>query len=359
MKLTVDRKALAAAIKTASLPPTTGGLAILHGLRLDALEGKGAGAGKLTVTGTNLGLTIGTDIDADVAGAGTVILPGKLLGSLIDKATADTVTVSLDGDLATLEVGGVATLRTLRLDDWPKVTTADGERFDFTALDVDRVSRVLHAVSSNTARPVLTGVYFNGSQVWATDSYRLAAANLGFDTLPGKIVPGDTVKRVVRDAASGFLVTFDDTSVTFDSPDGRTTWTSRLIVGDYPNTEQLLRKDSPRRLVVGREVLMEQLRWVRLVVDDNEDRPVTMRAEGDRLHVRASAVGVGDAASSVACAGDFTDSFTVHSRYLLEALAEVGDDDVTFEVVDSIKPAQMRTSDWQLVLLLMPIRVGV
>jgi DNA polymerase III sliding clamp (beta) subunit (PCNA family) len=354
MKLTVDRKALADALKTATLLPATGALPILNGVRLDAVGAKGDGTGKVTITATNLDLTIATDIEADVVDGGAVVLP-RLFGALINKASAETVTLVVEGETATIEAGGVATLRTLRLEEWPKVETAEGDRFELTGPDVDNVARVLHAVSTDvkTHGPKLTGVHFVGNTAKATDSYRLAIAQLGCEDLPGRIVPGDVLTRVCRDAAAGFTMTFDHKSVTFDSTDGGTTWTSRLIEADYPPTERLIRASSPHELIVGREDLIERLRWVRLLLE-GRSRAVHLVPEDGRLHIRAAA-DVGETEDSVLCAGDFTERWEVDAGYLLDALGELDDDEVRFELEAWNKPMQMRSTDWRLVLLVMPI----
>jgi DNA polymerase-3 subunit beta len=356
MKLTADRKALADALKTATVPTASGSLPILNGLRLEAVKGKGDGTGKVTVTGTNLDLTIAADIDADVVDAGAVVLPGKLFSALVDKASAETVTVAVEADQANIDAGGTATLRTLRLDDWPKLATTDGERFELSPLDVDSVGRVLHAVSTNikTHGRKLMGVHFVGNTVEATDTYRLAIAQLGCEGLPGKIVPADVLTQVCRDGSDGLTVTFDNRSVTFDSADGCITWTSRLIEADYPPAARLLRQSSAHELVVGREPLMERLRWVRLMLQGGDGRGVVLIPEVGELHVRASA-DVGEADVALPSAGDFTERIEFNVDYLLDALAELDDDEVRLELDAWNKPLQMRASDWRLALILMPI----
>jgi DNA polymerase-3 subunit beta len=356
VKLTADRKALAGALKTATVPTATGSLPILNGLRLEAVKGKGDGTGKVTITGTNLDLTIAADIDADVVDAGAVVLPGKLLGSLIEKASADTVTIAVDDDHAHIDAGGTATLRTLRLDDWPKTETTDGQTFELTPLDVDSISRVLHAVSSDIKAHgrKLTGVHFTGNQAQATDTYRLAIAQLGCEDLPGKIIPGDVLAQVCRGGTDGLTMTFDNRSVTFDSADGSTTWTSRLIEADYPPAGRLLRQTSEHELIVGREPLMERLRWVRLMLQGGDGRGVFLTPETGELHVRTAA-DVGEADHSLPSAGDFTERIEFNVDYLLDALAELDDDEVRMELDAWNKPLQMRAGDWRLALIIMPI----
>lgn len=359
MKITANRKALAAALKTATVPAASGHLAILGGLHLEAFKG-----GKLTCTGTNLDLTVTLDIDADVTVPGVVILPGRLFAGLVDKAASDTITLIVEHEHATIEAGKtVATLRTLRVEDWPKVHTADGERFELHALDVERLSHVLHAVQTDakklSGRPALGGVHFAGNTAEATDSYRLAIAQLGCEDLPGRIVPLDVINRVVKASPGGVTLTFDNRSVTFDSADSNTTWTSTLIPAEFPKTEQLIRKESKHALTVNRHVLADALSRVRLLADGDETHPVDLTPEGMLLRLSATSVDVGDIYDEVACTGDWGQPIRFHDRYLADLLANHDGDEITFELDDPLKPVQCRTSDWRLTLLIMPVRIDV
>jgi DNA polymerase-3 subunit beta len=355
MKITVDRKLLAAALKTATVVSATASLPILRSLHLQAT--KGDDSGRLAITGTNLDLTITSAVDATVERPGEALILGPTLRALVEKAAADTVTITLDapGNEAKIDAGGTATLITSDLANWPQLAVADGQRFDLSGPDIDHIARVVHAASKDTNRPAITGVHFTGKQVQATDSYRVAVADLlTVQELPGKVVPAEVVARVVNDSPFGMTVAFDARSVTFATEDGATTWTSRLIDADYPPVDRVMLDETPFDLVVAREPLIEAVRWVSLVAGDAGR--VKLERTGDLLLVRSGTVDVGDAAREVPCSGSWeSSSITVNFKYLLDLLGVYDDDEIRLGVVDDRKPLQVFDADRMLHTVLMPI----
>jgi DNA polymerase-3 subunit beta len=354
MKLTVNRKVLAEALKTATVVSTTASMPILNCLHLRAT--KDGDAGQLAITGTNLDLTVTTVVDGvNVERPGEVLLPGKTLRPLIEKASADIVEITLDapGDEAMIEAGGTATLRTADLNSWPQMTVADGQRFELTGPDIDRLARMLHAASKNDTRPALTGVHFDGDRVHVTDSYRLAVATLTGANLPDKIVPAAAVARAATESPFGLGVSFDARSATFHSDDGLTSWTSRVIEAAYPNVDRLITDEMPFELVVAREPLVEAVKWVSLVADDGSR--VGFSRDGDVLSIAAADAGVGDAVKQIDCSGTWEQGITINFKYLLETLNVFDDDELRIEFSDPRKPLQLRYADGLLVFALMPI----
>jgi DNA polymerase-3 subunit beta len=356
VKLSLDRKAFASALKTASVPTVSNHLPILGGLHVDAVKGRAA------LTGTNLDLTVALDLEADVEEAGAVVLPGRVLAALVDKAEGDTVEITVEAGRATVESGPtVATLHTFAVEDWPKVTPADGKRFELSAADLERIAGGTGCAGSGKdlegGRHMLGGVHFLGNQARTASTLRCAIAQLGVNDLPDQIVPMDVVQRVLKASPGGVTMTFDPRSVTFDAADGNITWTSRLIPGAFPKVENIVRKDSPYQLVMPREPLAEALNRVRLLADDGGDfRPVDLTRDGNAVLIRSARADVGDIVEEVPCSGDWVKPLRLHDGNLLALLAAMDSDDITLEVEDAMKIVQARTADRRLVVGIMPMR---
>jgi DNA polymerase-3 subunit beta len=355
MKIRADRKTLANALKTVTVPAANGHLAILGGVHIEAAKAAA------TLTSTNLDLTIAVDIEVDVDKPGIVIVPTRLLSGIVDKAAGDIVSIEATDDSATIESGStVATLRTLRVEDWPKTPNAEGERFELGANDLDRINRTLHAVAQGDAvknRPGLGGVHFVGNQAVGVDPHRLAVAQLGVDGLPGMTVPLEVMRRVLKASPEGVTMTFDERSVTFDG--GGICWTSRLVVGEFVNWEPLIRKESAHELTVPRAAIVDALDRVSLFAEGDLTHPVDLHREGNTLRLSAASVDVGDICDEIECGGDWTEPLRFHDRFLADLLAAVDGDEVKFEIEDALKPIVARSADWRVLLLVMPVRIGV
>lgn len=354
MKVTVNRKALAEATRTALVPAVTNHLPILSCVRLDA---EGA---TVTVTGTNLDITVTAAVSAEVHRPGSVIVPGKVLADLLKAASDDVATLVLEGDWVAVECGRAeAKLCSRSVVDWPKVGPAEGERFELGAADMGRLAAVQRAVSTNPKdvqnRPVLAGVHFAESRAEATDGSVFITASLGVSDLPDVVVPGDVVHRVVRNTPEAF-VTFGDRTVTFTSSDETISWTSTLISAKFPDMIRWLRKDSQHALTVERVALDRAVDVVKPLADEHDYQPVDLRFEDDLLVLSAVRQDVGDIRDVVPCTSTFDFPMRFHLQFLGLLCDLLDGDDITLEVEDAMKPVIARTEDWRLAVVVGPMK---
>ena len=120
VKFRCERDVLAEALATAGRAATgrTGTLPVLSGVRLQLV------ADTLTVTGTDLELTI--QLEATVGGErdGGVVLPARLAADIVRSLGAGKVEVSVDGDDVQISGGrSQFAVRPLSLDDYPLLPT--------------------------------------------------------------------------------------------------------------------------------------------------------------------------------------------------------------------------------------------
>jgi len=176
VKFRCERELLADALATAGRAATgrTGALPVLSGLRL---EQKG---NKLTVTGTDLDLTIQLSIEVGGDRDGGVVLPARLAADIVRSLGQGKVEVSVDGEEVSISNGrSNFMVRPLNFDDYPKLPTPASSSVTLPAAQFgDALRQVVRAASTDEARPILTGVMMtaegDGLRMVATDSYRLA-----------------------------------------------------------------------------------------------------------------------------------------------------------------------------------------
>lgn len=319
----------------------------------------------LRVTGTDLEMTVRTQVEVESLAEGSVVIPGKLLEQAVRRMPAGQVTIGTeDSDVEILGKGPRFTLRQLSLDDFPTVddSPVGGTEVDGEAL-AEAVGQVAVAASGDAARPILTGVLFeareDGVRLVATDSYRLAVRDLPGVGIEGSgLIPARGLRELPRTVGSTKVrVDLDGREGVFGSDRG--TLRLRMIEGTFPKYQSLLPEAYPNKVVVSKEGLLEALTRVSLVAEDHI--PVRLRLSEGGVELTVSRQDVGGEAEHLA--GTYTGSddevqIAFNPRYLTDGVNAVTGDQVEIEVIDGLKPSVLRGSDdTDFLYLLMPVRV--
>jgi len=363
VKFRCEREALAEALATAGRAATgrTGALPVLSGLRLE-LAGN-----QLTVTGTDLDLTIQLVVEVGGERDGGTVLPARLAADIVRSLGAGKVDVSADGDDVSISNGrSQFAVRPLSFDDYPKLASPVNTSVTLPAAQFgDALRQVVRAASADEARPILTGVLMtaeaDGLRMVATDSYRLAVRDLaGQQVLAADqrvLVPGRALTELQRLVGAGDDVTMrlGDRDATFEV--GTTRLTTRLIEGEFPNYRQLIPASHPNALTVEREPLLEAIRRVKILARDAT--PVRLQMGGDTLRLTAITQDVGNASEELDAQYAGTElTVAFNPDYLAAGIEACNGDSVTLNTLDALKPAVVRgVGNDDYLYLLMPVRV--
>lgn len=370
MKLRCERDVLAEALSTAGRAVASrGALPVLSGVRME-LEGD-----QLTLTGSDLELTVSVQLTVAGLADGVSVVPSRLLNDIVKALEPGAVELETNDETARIASGrSEFSLKPLPADEFPKVSAVEGDevRFDAEAL-VGALRQVLPAASTDDNRQILTGVLLaasdgegsEGLRLVATDSYRLAVVDLpGVSVLSsGKsvLVPSRALSELSKALGDGGEITLRlgerDASFAVAGDNGAVRLTTRLIEGDYPNYQGLIPQSQPNLLTVSREPLIEALRRVKLLARDAT--PVRMQMSADGLELRAVTQDVGEGTESLDATytgDDLTVAF--NPDYLLAGIEAVEAEEISLATIDSLKPAVVRdpTTD-DFLYLLMPVRV--
>ena len=363
MKFRCERDVLADALATAGRAATgrTGTLPVLSGLRLELV------GDKLTVTGTDLELTI--QLTAEVGGEtdGGVVLPARLSADIVRSLSAGKVEVSVEGDEVSISGGrSQFSVRPLSYDDYPRLSSPASSAVTLPSAEVGEALRqVVRAASTDEARPILTGVMLTaeaeGLRMVATDSYRLAVRDLPGASVLGVdqkvLVPGRALSELQRlvGNAPELTLRLGEREATFEV--GTTRLTTRLIEGEFPNYRQLIPPSYPNKLTVARDALMEAIRRVKILARDAT--PIRLQMTADSLRLTAITQDVGNAVEeldAVLEGSELTVAF--NPDYFANGVEAIGSDEVTLETLDALKPAVLRgVGKPDYLYLLMPVRV--
>lgn len=320
--------------------------------------------GRLRVTGSDLEMTVRTSLDVEVLEEGRLVIPARLASEAVRKLPPGAVVIRTDDGEVEITGGGPSfRLRQLAIDDFPRLGDAglaSGVEMDGDEL-VRAVGQVGVAASHDDARPILTGVLFEGREeglrLVATDSYRLAVKDLaGVEAGTSGLVPVRGLRELGRTVAADKVgIGVGEREATFNSARG--SLTVRLIEGAFPNYAQLLPESYPSRLTVGKEDLLSAIDRAALVAEDHI--PVRLELSEGGVELTVTRQEVGGTVERVEGSYDGEKlAIAFNPRYLSDGVAAVEDDEVMLEVLDGLKPGVIRgASTPDFLYLLMPVRI--
>jgi DNA polymerase-3 subunit beta len=378
MDLTIQQGDLAFAVARAlGSVPQKSAQPLLNCLLLEADKST------LRVTGSDLDLTTSVTVPALGRAPGRVAVNARHFHDVVRKMPRGAVTLKLEKNQ--LEAGygdgrGWSRFPVQKSDEYPtppelKSTvklTLPGETL------ARLVERSAYAVSEETTRASLNGVFLHGSpqQVAfvATDGHRLARATskgaYGDLSRDGVIIPAralSTMSRASAEATSpveiriadgrahaGFLAQVGEFKVQV---------TARLLEGPYPNYEQVIPKDNPRSLTVSRSDLMEAVDIVASHADSNTQQ-VRFSLRGNRLAVSSATAdfGAGEQQVDAQYQGEDMD-IGYNARYLLQTLRNIPTEQVVFRLKTALSAGivepvgALAQADEELLCLVMPLRL--
>ena len=361
MQIRADRDDLAEAFGRANRGVgVKSALPILQGVLCQAT------GNKLRVTGSDTEVTVRTSVEVEVMQEGTFVVPGRLMTDAIRRMPEGVVSIrSGDGEVELSGNGPRFTIRQMAIDDYPDLPEPDlagGVEVDGDAL-VAAIAQVVVAASSDSGRPILTGVLIEkaeeGLRLVATDSYRLAVRDLADVQIDGSgLVPARGLRELSRTVASTMIrVAIRDREAVFASERG--SLSIRLIEGTFPNYRQLLPQQYPNEVLMRKDRLLEALGRASLVAEDHI--PIRLKLTDGGVNLTVSRRDVGGEAELIE--GEYRGEedevdIAFNWRYLSDGVSVMAGDRVRMEVVDSFKPSILRADGRDdFLYLLMPVRV--
>ena len=331
-----------------------------------------AEAGRLTLSATDLEISLRVSVDADVDDEGSVVVPGRLLVDIVRLLPGNEVTLEHrpEEGIARVTSGSSSyTLHTYNPEDFPRLPEVeDGEGF---AVDrgafLETIARVSRAASRDESRPVLTGILvrFEDSRVVmaATDSYRLSVKETALAEGPPQeleaIVPARALAELVRIAqtaeATSLGIGVEENQIVF-SVDG-IVLTARRIDGQFPNYKQLLPETFEAEVELPRDEFLDVVRRTSLMAQRKS--PLRLRFAEGELTVTAQTQDVGEARESlpVRYDGDVLE-IGFNAEFLRDGLESVTDERLHLQLISPLRPGLIRGETNDFLYLIMPIRLA-
>ncbi len=338
-------------------------LPILANVLLEA-EGE-----SVRMTATDLEVGARVSVPAKVSSKGAITVSARKLAEIVKELPAAAVALKVTENVTvSLRCGG-ATYRLVGLapDDFPPVVPASPQSWVTLEAKILRemLTQTSFAVSHDETRYALNGVLFvfQGKDVRmvATDGHRLALSTRSLGkAIAGAtgIVPRKAVTEILRVLGASEEVQIAITENQFVLQMPNFVMTARLIEGQFPNYDAVIPRTHPGRLAAPRSSLSAALRRVAVMAEER-NKPVKLALSPASLKVMASSQELGEAEEilEVEYAGEEM-VIGFNSRYLLEAMAALDKDQVTFEIKDAQSPGVIKSvEDEGYCCVIMPMRI--
>ncbi|MFN3610768.1 DNA polymerase III subunit beta [Tepidimonas sp.] len=331
---------------------------------------RAGGATQLTTSDLEIQIRTTADLGGDDGQFATTVGARKLIDILRTLPADQKVTLESAGGRLLLKAGKSRfTLQTLPAEDFPLVQESPtyGPAFSVPQKVLKALlGQVSFAMAVQDIRYYLNGILFvaEGRQLTlvATDGHRLALASAALDVDVPKqevILPRKTVlelQRLLSDQDGAIEMRFAANQAKFSF--GGMEFVTKLVEGKFPDYNRVIPRAHRNVIVLGRAPLLASLQRAAIMTSD-KFKGVRLHLEPGLLQVAANNADQEEAVDEldIEYSGDVIDiGFNV--SYLIEALANMGQDLVRIELQDGNSSALVTIpDDDRFKYVVMPMRI--
>jgi DNA polymerase-3 subunit beta len=336
-----------------------------------------AGNDKLSITATDLDLSLRTSCPAKVKKEGSCTVPARKLYDYVKLLGDGDISIKLlENHWVQIRSGRSNTKMVgMARANFPALPAFPGDSAIQLPAQVLRqlIGKTIFSISNEESRYTLNGALMvlkpESLTMVATDGHRLAHIEHANTKLPVSgelrvLVPKKAMAELstLLSSSDAQIVEFaKDESTLFFRIGGRLL-TSRQLTGQFPNFEAVLPRDNNKSITVHCDELSAAIQRVAQFADERSNA-IRLRVEKNELKVSSSNTETGESEDSIETvyAGDQL-VIGFNSQYLLEFLKVVGAGDVRFEFKDAqtagqLRPDEAADSEYKYRYIVMPMRI--
>ena len=336
-----------------------------------------AADGTLTITATDLDLSLRTSCNAKVKKEGSCTIPARKLYDYVKLLPEGEISIKLmENHWVQIRSGRSNTKMVgMARANFPAVPVfPDAMALKLPAQTLrNLIARTIFAISNEESRYTLNGALLvikaESLTMVATDGHRLAHIENKAARFAG--VSGEMKTLVPKKAMAelnSLLQNYDGDTIDFAKDDttlffrvGPRVMTSRQLTGQFPNYEAVLPKDNNKSILVRCEDLTGAIQRVAQFADERSGA-VRMKLEKNELKISSSSTESGESEDSIEVRFE-GDPIVIgfNSHYLIDFLKVLGAGEVRLEFKDSQSAGQMRPAEggdeYNYRYIVMPMRI--
>jgi DNA polymerase III subunit beta len=363
MKLTVSKDLLMSALRRVlNVISTRTPLPVLNNVLLETVDDK------LVLVGTDLEVSMRTEVPVTVAEPGNATVMAKKFGQIISVLPDGDVLLETDANYHTKISCKKSFFKIVGTDsaEFPRESPMEnGWSFTTTCGDFQKLlSKVSYAASPDESRRVLNGILLSmrggALTAAATDGRRLAliekplpggAPGEGDVILPPKVV---SEAQRIGEPSESLTVQLTERRVAFKT--GSTLITSKLVDGNYPNYRQVVPAAFAQSVIVPKAELQAVLNRVSMVVSETS-ASVKLKLEKAQATVSATSSEFGESSEPIEVSYEGKPlQIAFNPGFLIDPLKFLDCEQVVIKFNDEYSPVSIE-GDEGFLYIIMPMRV--
>ncbi|MCX6180542.1 MAG: DNA polymerase III subunit beta [Bacteroidetes bacterium] len=334
--------------------------------------------GNLTISASDLEITMSTQLQIESKEKGKVAIPAKLLIDTLKTFPDHPLTFSINKENFGVEIlsdYGKYKLSGFNGEEFPKtpaIEQASTVEINAKVL-LNAINKTLFAAGNDELRPVMSGVFCELSAenitFVATDAHKLVRYRRNdskSDRTASFILPSkpltilrsnlggkDSVVKVEYNQSNAFF-TFDNVNLI-----------CRLIEGKYPNYEAVIPKKNPNILTIDRSLFLNSVRRVSIFANKTTHQ-VRLKINGSELNISAEDLDFSNEASERLTCQYEGDAMEIgfNSRFLIEMLNNMDSNSINIEMSAPnragilVPSAEEKKEEEDILMLVMPVMLN-
>ena len=308
-------------------------LPVLQCVKIEAKENK------ITFQATNLEISIEVPIKGKVSEEGVVAVPSQILTQSVQFISQTEITLRTEDQVLQIETPTTNTsIKTFAVDDFPHLTQIQGEELKIQKDTFSYgIKSVAFAASATSIKPELGSVFIQQKKEHsltfvATDSFRLmekttSQKNLIIDQ--SLMIPQKNAIELARvaemvDVDPVFI--FNENQCALRFPGGLYI-SSRLVVGNFPDYEQIIPKEFITHVTVLKEDLIKAFKKTNIFL--NKFRQVSLTVTNKNITISSQNNDVGHTTDTIQAQIEGEEiNLNFNQQYILDPLLHINDDSV-------------------------------
>ena len=293
----------------------------------------------------------------------------KLPSDMMNLEVVENFQTEITSDRASFTLNGI------NGSEYPRLPEIDAKQTYALPTDTFKqvVNQTIISVSNQEIRPIFTGIHFeigNGElKAVATDSHRLSQRimpltmpEVAGDTVLDINIPGRSLQELIRivDSNEDIEMMVTDNQVLFKA---RNIYLySRLLEGNYPNTDRLLPNDHSTIIEVAASELVNAVERALILSHEGKNNVVRLNISDQDIILSSQSAEVGNVEEEINVVKAEGEALEIsfNPDYLREALKSFGQQNVQIGFQSSSHPFTLLPSDqtdnFNFVQLITPIR---
>ena len=366
MKFTCEKGLLQAACTIASRATASKSpIPALEGLLIEA-------RGDVKISGYDLKEGIYTNIQADVAQGGSIVVGARFFGEMIRRMPDGIVTLSTEQNNGVKVKCGRSEFNFMGIsaEDYPEMPVLDAINSISLPQKILRsmINQTIFAVADTDVRPIYTGTLFEVEgdtlTLVSVDGYRLAKRSEKLESARMEncsfVVPGSAlsdIERICGDTEDPVEISVGAKHISFLI--GQTVVISRRLEGEFLNYRRSIPEMFRTTVQVERAEIMSVIDRVALIISEKNSSPVRMTF-GDGSIDCLCVTPFGRAEDICTCEGGGNGlEIGFNDRYLMDALKAAGTEELQFCLNTASSPCVIRAADGSTAFtyMILPVRL--